>query len=121
MSSEKDWYVRPVFFVTDCESALRFYEALGFQEAWRSEEDGVLVAVQVAQRGVALILSRDAKRAGGGRLFFSLDRGEVQQVVSTLTTSGVTVHDEFWGMPVKSIRDPDDNDLLFYDDELSGS
>jgi catechol 2,3-dioxygenase-like lactoylglutathione lyase family enzyme len=112
------WYARPVFFVTDCEAALRFYGALGFREAWRHEENGRIVAAQVNRDGAELILNENPARAGGGRLFLSLHRGQVAQCVSSFVAAGIAVHDAQWGMPVKVVRDADGNDLLFYDDDL---
>ena len=114
----ESWYARPVFFVVDCEKALRFYSALGFREAWRHDDDGSLVAVQMNRDGAELILNRNATRAGGGRLFLSLDQGKVARCTEGFVAAGVEVHDEYWGMPVKSVRDPDGNDLLFHDDDL---
>ena len=70
----QSWYARPVFFVADCEKALRFYSVLGFREAWRHDEGGSLVAVQVNRDGAELILNRNAARAGGGRLFCRSNR-----------------------------------------------
>jgi catechol 2,3-dioxygenase-like lactoylglutathione lyase family enzyme len=113
------WYPRPVFFVGDCERALRFYRGLGFSEAWRHEEQGTLVALQVNRADVELILNRNAQRAGGGRLFLSLERGQVAKLAVAFAAAGVEVSDDHWGMPVKAIRDPDGNDLLFHDDDLS--
>ena len=115
-----NWYARPVFFVADCEQALRFYGRLGFREAWRHEEGGVLVAAQVSRADVELILNRNAQRAGGGRLFVSLARGEVASCVAAFAAAGIEVRDEHWGMPVKAIHDADGNDLLFHDDDLGG-
>jgi len=109
------WYARPVFFVIDCEAALRFYARLGFIEDWRHEEDGVLVAVQVSRSGCELILNR---RAGGGRLFLSLHRGQVARCVAQFLAAGVEVRDDHWGMPVKAVSDPDGNDLLLVDDDM---
>jgi catechol 2,3-dioxygenase-like lactoylglutathione lyase family enzyme len=107
-----------VFFVEDCERAVRFYRDLGFREAWRHEENGTLVAVQVDRAGVELILNRNARRAGGGRLFLSLERGEVARTVAAFGAAAVNVRDDHWGMPVKAISDADGNDLLFHDDDL---
>ena len=117
--SAQRWYPRPVFFVRDCEQALRFYADLGFRQVWRYEEDDTLVAVQVDRPDVELILNRNAQRAGGGRLFVSLERGQVAGNVEAFTAAGVEVRDDHWGMPVKLIRDLDGNDLLFHDDDLS--
>jgi len=117
--SAESWYARPVFFVTDCEEALRFYGALGFREAWRHEEDGSIIAVQVDRDGAELSLNRNAKRAGGGRLFLSLHQGQVARCVASFVAAGVEVRDAHWGMPVKAISDPDGNDLLLYDDDLT--
>lgn len=113
------WYSRPVFFVGDCERALRFYNGLGFSEAWRHEEQGILVALQVNRADVELILNRNAQRAWGGRLFLSIERGQVAKLATAFAAAGVEVSDAYWGMPVTVIRDPDGNDLLFHDDDSS--
>lgn len=112
------WYARPVFFVTDCEQALPFYAALGFREAWRHEENGIVIAAQVDRSGAELILDQNATRAGGGRLFLSLDRGQVGRCVDSFG-AGIEVRDGYWGMPVKVVSDADGNDLLFFDDDLA--
>lgn len=119
--SRESWYARPVFFVGNCNKALRFYGDLGFREAWRHEEDGTLVAVQVNCNGAELILNQNPTRAGGGRLFLSLDRGHVARCVESFVAAGVEVRDDYWGMPVKAVRDPDGNDLLLFDDDLATS
>jgi len=115
------WYARPVFFVADCEKALRFYTRLGFCEGWRHEENGSIVAVQVNHAGAELILNRNAARAGGGRLFLSLHRGQVARCVEVFVAANVEVRDDYWGMPVKVVADVDGNDLLLYDDDLVDS
>jgi hypothetical protein len=61
---------------------------------------------------------RNAERSGGGRLFVSLERGEVAACVRSFAHAGVAVRDAFWGMPVKVVADPAGNDLLLYDDDL---
>jgi catechol 2,3-dioxygenase-like lactoylglutathione lyase family enzyme len=115
-TGESSWYVRPVFFVTDCEEALRFYCDLGFREAWRHEERGRVVAVQVNR-----VLNENPVRAGGGRLFLSLHRGQVAKCVDSFVAAGVEVRDDHWGMPVKVVSDRDGNDLMLFDDDLAGS
>lgn len=114
-----NWYARPVFFVSSCEETLPFYSRLGFSEAWRHEENGTLVAVQVARDGSEIILNQDPTRAGGGRLFVSLENGEVAKCAAEFESAGIEVRDDQWGMPVKSVTDPDGNDLLFFDDDLA--
>lgn len=117
--SSESWYARPVFFVTDCDEAVRFYSALGFHEAWRHEEDGRPVALQVERDGAELILNLNAARAGGGRLFLSLQRGQVAKCVQSFSAAGIEVRDGHWGMPVKAVADKDGNDLLLFDDDLA--
>jgi catechol 2,3-dioxygenase-like lactoylglutathione lyase family enzyme len=113
------WYARPVFFVKNCEEALRFYGNLGFSEDWRHAQNETLVAVQVSRGGAELILNRNGSRAGGGRLFLSVHRGRVGRCVESFVEAGIEVRDGYWGMPVKVVRDADGNDLLFYDDDLA--
>jgi len=112
------WYARPVFFVSDCEEALRFYCGLGFTEVWRHEENGAVVAVQVRRDGAELILNENTARAGGGRLFLTLCRGQVAKCADSFAAAGIEVRDYNWGMPVKAITDVDGNDLLLFDDDL---
>jgi catechol 2,3-dioxygenase-like lactoylglutathione lyase family enzyme len=120
MATDADtWYARPVFFVADCEEALLFYTGLGFAEDWRHEEEGALVAVQVTRSGAELILNRNRLRAGGGRLFLSLQRGQAAKCVEQFLAAGAEVRDDHWGMPVKAVSDPDGNDLLLTDDDLT--
>jgi catechol 2,3-dioxygenase-like lactoylglutathione lyase family enzyme len=122
MPSDVDtWYARPVFFVTDCEEALRFYTGIGFAEDWRHEEEESLVAVQVNRSGAELILNRNRLRAGGGRLFLSLHRGQAVKCAAQFRAAGAEVRDAYWGMPAKAISDPDGNDLLLTDDDLTRS
>jgi catechol 2,3-dioxygenase-like lactoylglutathione lyase family enzyme len=114
----ESWYARPVFFVSDGEMALRFYTTLGFREAWRHAEDGRIIVTQVNRDGAELILCQDAKRAGSARLFLSLNPGQVAKCAEEFLAAGVTMSDLHWGMPMKVVRDPDGNELLFYDDDL---
>ena len=112
------WYARPVFFVTSCADSLPFYESLGFTDAWRHEEAGRVVAVQVGRNGAELILNENADRAGGGRLFLSLERGEATRLADEWRAAGIEVSDARWGMPVKVTVDPDGNDVLMVDDDV---
>ena len=120
MSAEsKGWYSRPVFLVTDVERSLAHYtDRLGFAEQWRYDEDGLLVATQVQRDGLEIILNRDVERAGGGRLFMSLDRGQTRQIVEGFRAVGVQVEEGHRGMPIMYVTDDDGNELFFYDDVL---
>ncbi|HEY4105468.1 MAG TPA: VOC family protein, partial [Polyangiaceae bacterium] len=116
--SNESWYARPVFFVADGRQALQFYGDLGFDEAWRHERDGSVVAAQVNREGVELILSQNPERAGRGRLFVELYDGQVAECVESISAAGIQVTDEHFGMPVKAIRDIDGNEILLRDDTL---
>lgn len=110
------WYARPVFLVADVEKALAFYTAvLGYEEKWRHGEP--LVAVQVDRGGSEIILNLDAERAGGSRLFIALEQGQIEAVAAEITAGGGRVETGHWGMPVKIVRDPEGNELFFFDDE----
>lgn len=113
------WYSRTVFFVRACDEAIRFYESVGFSVAWRHEEGGRVVAAQVSRNGLELILNENADRAGSGRVFLSLEAGEIESCVREFRDAGVEVAEGFWGMPVRIVADPDGNDLLFFGDELN--
>lgn len=113
-----EWYARTVFFVSDCANAISFYQSIGFTEDWRSEEAGRLIAVQMSLHGIEIILNEDHAKAGNGRLFISLDPGEVNQYLRTITINNQKIDNFFWGMPTKRIVDPDGNELLLFDDEL---
>ena len=109
------WYARPVFLVADAEKALAFYiDALGFTEKWRHGEP--LVAVQVDRGECEIILNLDRERAGGGRLFIALEQGRIEEVETAITAAGAALESGHWGMPVKIVRDPDGNELFFFDD-----
>lgn len=119
MTDKHTWYARPVFFVADCEASSVFYQRLGFRENWRSSHDGDLVAVQVSRSDVEVILSLDAERVGGGRVFFALEHDLALQLEQELAAKAVATQRGYWGMPVILVRDLDGNDLVFTDDILS--
>ncbi len=116
---KENWYVRPVFFVSNCAEAIKFYQSIGFYEKWKFEEAGKIVAAQLNLNGIELILNENESKAGKGRLFISLAKGEVKEYLSSIKNNKVDVEDIFWGMPTKAIRDIDGNDILLYDDELT--
>lgn len=113
------WYARPVFFVRDCEASSVFYGRLGFRENWRSSHEGEVVAVQVSRSDVEIILSLDSERAGGGRVFFALERELALAMEKEVSAEGVETQRAYWGMPVILVRDLDGNDLVFTDDAIS--
>lgn len=117
-TANETWYARPVFFVGDGAAASQFYRRLGFHERWRHEEGGRLAALQVERNGIEIILNEDADRHGGGRLFLSLEPGQVRHCVDEFTRAGIEMQPGHWGMPVRLIVDPWGNDLVFFDDEL---
>ena len=57
-----EWYMRPVFFVSDVQRALHFCaDALGFDKKWH-ESDGKGKLCQVERGGCEIILCEDATR-----------------------------------------------------------
>ena len=114
----ENWYARPVFFVRNCEESLMFYNSIGFNEKWKHEEEGEIIAAQVNLKGTEIILNKNETKAGNGRIFISLSKGEVNQYLSSLKDIKIDIEDKYWGMPTKAIKDIDSNDILLYDDSL---
>lgn len=109
------WYSRPVWSVADTARSLDFYASkLGFTEAWRYEENGRLLIVQVDREGCELILSSQwPERIGRGLVFVSLDLDVLEALRVELTAKGVEVKDGRWGYRLAVVADPDGNQLFF--------
>lgn len=109
------WYARPVLFVADIDRTLAFYvQRLGFNVAWRHEEDGAALVAEADRDGCALIFSAQwPDKAGSGLMFLSLDPPVLEQVRAELTAAGVAVTDGWWGYRVMIVTDPDGNQLYF--------
>ena len=106
------WYMRPVFFVSDVQRALRFYvAALGFEKKWH-EADGKGTACQVERGGCEIILCEDATRSDRGRLFLELSREGVDELLREIEERSVPTRKSWWGYDVLRIEDPDGNELL---------
>jgi len=106
------WYMRPVFFVSDIERAIRFYvDKLGFEKKWH-EGDGKGTVCQVDRGGCEIILSEDAARDDRGRVFLELSREGVDQLLEETEARSVRAQKSWWGYDVLQIEDPDGNELL---------
>lgn len=106
------WYMRPVFFVSDLQRALTFYEGkLGFHKKWH-EAEGTGSVCQVDRDECEIILCEDLKRHDRGRLFLELTREGVDQLMRVLGERGVPAEKSWWGYDVLRIEDPDGNELL---------
>ena len=102
------WYMRPVFFVSDVQRALRFYVgALGFEKKWHKG-----TVCQVDRGGCEIILCEDATRSDRGRLFLELTRDGVDQLLREIVEQSVATAKSWWGYDVLRIADPDGNELL---------
>lgn len=119
-----DWFARPVLHVRDVEASLRFYlEGLGFETAWRHEENGTPIVAQVDRDGCMLILASTwAEKAGGSTMFVSLDpkpwskkaqAAALDALRAEFAERGVEARDGQWGYRVVIVEDPDGNTLLF--------
>lgn len=107
------WYTRPVVFVRDLEVSRAFYvERLGFVPSWAHEEEGRLRVAQVARDDCEVILAVDPERAGGARLFVSLEPDELAVLEAEIAETPIDVTRAWWGSPVIRIEDPDGNELL---------
>jgi catechol 2,3-dioxygenase-like lactoylglutathione lyase family enzyme len=110
----KQWYTRPVFFVSDAEIAIEFYrQKLGFSLDWNHQEQGRAFVCQISRPGCELILAQDESRAGRGRAFISLDREQERALRSEIAARKIEAEDSWWGMPIIQILDPDRNELFF--------
>ena len=106
------WYMRPVFFVSDVQSAIEFYVGgLGFEKKWH-EEDGRGTVCQVDRGGCEIILCEDADRKDRGRLFLELSREAVDQLLRQVEERRIPTQRAWWGYDVLQIPDPDGNELL---------
>lgn len=110
----KNWYSRPVFFVSDAEASKNFYtETLGFSLDWNHEEESCTFVCQVSRDGFELILAQDPQKAGQGRVFISLNSEQEQALRREITEKGIEARDSHWGMPIIEMVDLDQNELFF--------
>ena len=107
------WYARSVLFVSDVNSALRFYTTmLGFTKAWH-EDDGRGKVCQVDRAGCEIILCEDAGRKDKGRLFIELTRNGIAELERELVERSIPNKKAWWGYDVIQVDDPDGNELFF--------
>ena len=107
-----EWYMRPVFFVSDVHRAIAFYVGkLGFSKKWH-EADGQGTVCQVDRGGCEIILCEDATRDDRGRVFLELSREGVDRLLEEVEERAVPSRKSWWGYDVLQIRDPDGNELL---------
>jgi catechol 2,3-dioxygenase-like lactoylglutathione lyase family enzyme len=109
----ENWHTRTVFFVKDAERSVAFYrDKLGCTLDWNYEEEGRSVVCQVNREGFKLILAaQDDRKAGQGRVFVT--HVEESALRKEIAEKGIEAQDDYWGMPVIVIEDPDGNQLLF--------
>jgi len=112
MTKSYQWYMRPVFFVSDVQHAIEFYVGkLGFEKKWH-EADGKGTVCQVDRGGCEIILREDAQRDDRGRLFLELSREAVDQLLKEVEERRIRTQKARWGYDVLRIDDPDGNELL---------
>lgn len=103
------WYARPVLFVSDVPSALRFYvDQLGFDTKWHKG-----TVCQVNRGDCEIILCQDAARRDRGRLFVELNRAQLAELRRLISERSVPFQKTWWGYDVIRIDDPDGNELFF--------
>jgi catechol 2,3-dioxygenase-like lactoylglutathione lyase family enzyme len=103
------WYARPVLFVSDVQSALRFYiDTLGFKMKWHVDK-----VCQVDRGGCEIILSEDPARQDKGRLFIELNGDGIDELRREIVARSVPIQKTWWGYDTIRIVDPDGNELLF--------
>ena len=114
-------YARAVFFVENTERSRRFYvDKLGFSEDWGSPgEDGITWVCQVSLMGFELILNQtwgDSKgKEGHGRVYIGLEDDQIEPVLAHIRKYDIPTERIEWGKPTLVIRDPDGNELFFWD------
>jgi catechol 2,3-dioxygenase-like lactoylglutathione lyase family enzyme len=113
------WYARPVLFVADLQSAIRFYvDKLGFEKRWHSG-DGNGTVCQVNRGGCEIILCEDAARQDKGRIFVELNRDGLDELRREISERSLPTQKAWWGYDVIRIADPDGNELFFPPDETN--
>jgi len=111
-STDHEWYMRPVLFVSDLGRAVAFYVGeLGFEKKWH-EGDGAGKVCHVDRGGCEIILCEDIDRPDRGRLFLELSREGVDQLLAEVEERSVPAERSWWGYDVLRIEDPDGNHLL---------
>ncbi|NOT74230.1 MAG: bleomycin resistance family protein [Cyclobacteriaceae bacterium] len=109
---EHVWYMRPVFFVSDIQSAIAFYvDKLGFTKKWH-EADGKGTVCQVDRGGCEIILCEDTTHNRRSRVFLELSRDGVDQLLKEVAEHSVPTKKVRWGYDVLQIEDPDGNELF---------
>lgn len=110
---EQKWYTRPVFSVSNMEKSLQHYRnLLGFEQAWKYEEDSNVIVTQVCRGNFELILAGNLDRVGGGRVFISLSDIEMDILKKDIEENHIVVEHIHWGYPAIQIRDPDGNEMI---------
>jgi catechol 2,3-dioxygenase-like lactoylglutathione lyase family enzyme len=113
------WYARPVLFVADLQSAIRFYvDKLGFEKRWHSG-DGKGTVCQVNRGGCEIVLCEDAARRDKGRLFVELNRDGLDELRREISERSLPTQKALWGYDVIRIADPDGNEIFFPLDETN--
>jgi uncharacterized glyoxalase superfamily protein PhnB len=114
-------YARAVFFVDNAERAMRHYvDHFGFAEDWAPrEEDGRVYVCQVSLFGFELILNEayggTLGRVGHGRVYIGLEDQQIRPVLAHIAAHGIPTERIEWGQPTLVVRDPDGNELFFWD------
>src|SRR5437870_5847924 len=99
------WYVRPVFFVSDIQGAIRFYiDKLGFEKRWH-EADGEGKVCQVNRGKCEIILCEDATRRDKSRLFVELTQDGLDELRREIAERSVPTRKAWWGYDVIRIED----------------
>lgn len=107
------WYARPVFFVAELNSAIRFYiDVLGFEKGWH-EGDGTGSVCQVNHGECEIILCEDETRRDRGRLFVELTADGLADLRRQFAEHHVSPKEILWGSDTLQVDDPDGNELLF--------
>ena len=91
--------------------ALAAPRSVKFTLSWLAQGSFVHIYVARAKgimkaRGIDFEIARD---------FGSM--ASAQSIAGGQFDFGIEAQDGYWGMPVKTVRDPDGNDLLFHDDD----
>lgn len=111
---EDKWYTRPIFSVSNIEQSLYHYcKLLGFEQAWKYEENQLTLVTQVNRGEFELILAGNLDRIGAGRVFVSLCEGEMKKLVSEIKENNISTEHIHWGYPSIRIQDPDGNEMIF--------